>query len=202
MGSVQESKTRLMNAALELVAEIGYKSASTKKIAQTAGMNEASIFRLFGSKKQLFLDAVFSKSMSGADIDMRGVWAPKDFRGRLDAFLSQCLELCIRQLSVNRMFILTAQDVMDPRFQKMVLSRVMQVAELFRLFLEREREAGSVRLADGAVLPEMVFSRLSMAAMYFSRLDGDDSRIAEDKRLFVEDLAAFLRDKLCVRDAG
>jgi Transcriptional regulator len=200
MRSVQVSKNKLMAAALELVAEIGYKDASTKKIAQAAGMNEASIFRLFGSKKQLFLDAIFHTSMSGDDIDMQSIWALGDFRSRLEEFVAQCLELCIKQLSVNRMFVLCAMDIMDANFQKLVLSRMLQVADLFRAFLRREGENGEIDYT-GTILPDMVFSRLSMAAMYFYRMDGEDVRDQKDKKVLVADLTDFLCGKLRVKHA-
>lgn len=89
---VSDSKNRLMNAALELVADIGYKNASTKKIAQAAKMNEASIFRLFGSKQQLFLDAIYYKSMSGDDIELGSGDGLPDFKSRLVHFIGQCLD--------------------------------------------------------------------------------------------------------------
>lgn len=196
-----DSKKKLMGATLDLVAEVGYKNASTKRIAQAANMNESSIFRLFGSKKQLFLDSIFFMSMSSDDMDMKHVWNLTDCRQRIGAFLGQCLDLCIRQLSVNRMFVFCTMEVMDEKFQKMVLARVLQVSDTFRLFLDRERQLGEIVPTDMAILPDLVFSRLTMAAMYFYRLDSDPAEVGEHKQAFLNELADFVWEKLRVKEA-
>lgn len=50
-----------MAAALRLMARSGYHGAKTRQIAQEAGVNEALIFRYFGSKKEL-LKALIEKN--------------------------------------------------------------------------------------------------------------------------------------------
>jgi AcrR family transcriptional regulator len=45
---------RILDAALTLVAEKGYRGATTREIAQKAGVTELTLFRHFGSKEKLF----------------------------------------------------------------------------------------------------------------------------------------------------
>ncbi|MED1268832.1 helix-turn-helix domain containing protein [Bacillus mycoides] len=54
------SKTaeKIIQAAVELVKEKGYKAATTKEIAMRAGVNEVTIFRNFKSKKGVIEAAV------------------------------------------------------------------------------------------------------------------------------------------------
>ncbi|KRF03914.1 transcriptional regulator [Paenibacillus sp. Soil766] len=47
-----------MLAAIDLMAEKGYKGVSTKEIAAAAGVSEMTLFRNFGSKKSLLEQAV------------------------------------------------------------------------------------------------------------------------------------------------
>ncbi|MFH1146750.1 MAG: TetR/AcrR family transcriptional regulator [Pseudomonadota bacterium] len=49
--SVQE---RLLDAGLKLMSEKGYLGATTRGIAQAAGVTELTLFRHFGSKERLF----------------------------------------------------------------------------------------------------------------------------------------------------
>lgn len=49
--SVQE---RLLEAGLKLISEKGYLGATTRGIAQAAGVTELTLFRHFGSKEKLF----------------------------------------------------------------------------------------------------------------------------------------------------
>ena len=49
-----ETKERLLKATLKLISEKGYLGATTREIAQEAGVTELTLFRHFGSKEKLF----------------------------------------------------------------------------------------------------------------------------------------------------
>src|SRR3712207_8279628 len=49
-----DSRERILEAAARVYAQYGFRGATTRLIAQEAGVNEVTLFRLFGSKAQLF----------------------------------------------------------------------------------------------------------------------------------------------------
>ncbi|MFJ7732488.1 TetR/AcrR family transcriptional regulator [Lysinibacillus sp. NPDC097231] len=49
--STKNTAERIIEAALHLVSEKGYTAATTKAIAELAGVNEVTIFRHFGNKR-------------------------------------------------------------------------------------------------------------------------------------------------------
>jgi AcrR family transcriptional regulator len=49
-----ETKEKLLKATLKLISEKGYLGATTREIAQEAGVTELTLFRHFGSKEKLF----------------------------------------------------------------------------------------------------------------------------------------------------
>ncbi len=49
-----ETSKKIMKVALKLFSEQGYYPTTTKQIAEEAGVNELTIFRHFGSKRNLF----------------------------------------------------------------------------------------------------------------------------------------------------
>ncbi|WP_127531008.1 TetR/AcrR family transcriptional regulator [Paenibacillus kobensis] len=53
-----DNKSKLMLAAIDLMAEKGYRGVSTKEIAAAAGVSEMTLFRNFGSKQVLLERAV------------------------------------------------------------------------------------------------------------------------------------------------
>jgi AcrR family transcriptional regulator len=55
MNTIRE---RLLDAAARVYAETGYRGATTRRIAQEAGVNEITLFRHFGSKTTLIIEAV------------------------------------------------------------------------------------------------------------------------------------------------
>lgn len=52
---------RIVEAAVQLFARQGYKGTSTREIAQLAGVNEATLFRYFSRKADLFWTAAESR---------------------------------------------------------------------------------------------------------------------------------------------
>lgn len=52
------ARSRLLEAALEVVAERGMRGATTRRISERAGVNEVTLFRHFGSKSTLVAEAL------------------------------------------------------------------------------------------------------------------------------------------------
>jgi AcrR family transcriptional regulator len=48
------TKKQLLDATLKLISEKGYQGATTREIAQEAGVTELTLFRHFGTKERLF----------------------------------------------------------------------------------------------------------------------------------------------------
>jgi TetR/AcrR family transcriptional regulator, mexJK operon transcriptional repressor len=60
MSANQSTSDKLLLAAIELMADKGYDSTSTKEIAAAAGVNEVTLFRHFGTKQKL-LETAFHR---------------------------------------------------------------------------------------------------------------------------------------------
>ena len=58
MAPARAARDRALDAALGLFVERGYKGATTRAIAERAGVNEVTLFRLFGTEQGLFLAVV------------------------------------------------------------------------------------------------------------------------------------------------
>ena len=56
--SLAEPRQRLIDAAIAVFGECGFRGATTRRIADAAGVNEVTLFRLFGSKSALLEEAV------------------------------------------------------------------------------------------------------------------------------------------------
>jgi AcrR family transcriptional regulator len=55
-GDEQETRCRILLAARQLMARLGYKGATTRKISELAGVNEVTIFRHFKNKERILLE--------------------------------------------------------------------------------------------------------------------------------------------------
>jgi AcrR family transcriptional regulator len=56
--SAEERREAVLDAALVEFAECGYTGTSTENIARRAGISQPYLFRLFGTKKQLYIASV------------------------------------------------------------------------------------------------------------------------------------------------
>jgi AcrR family transcriptional regulator len=52
------TKDKIIEAAVQLIDEKGYKGATTREIAESAGVNEVTLFRHFGNKKGIVEAAI------------------------------------------------------------------------------------------------------------------------------------------------
>src|SRR5688500_5386572 len=58
-----DARDRILQAAAHVYAETGFRGATTRRIAAAAGVNEVTLFRIFGSKSAL-LDEVLQAGAS------------------------------------------------------------------------------------------------------------------------------------------
>src|ERR1700760_1178175 len=56
--SKEERREEILEAAFKVFADAGLHGASTEEIARRAGISQPYVFRLFGTKKELYLAAV------------------------------------------------------------------------------------------------------------------------------------------------
>ncbi|MFC3454327.1 TetR/AcrR family transcriptional regulator [Amycolatopsis speibonae] len=87
-----ERRTQVLAIAAKEFAEHGLHGASTEAIARQAGITQAYVFRLFGTKKALFLEliqAAFERVSEG----MRDAGEGKDGLGALSAMGAQYFDL-------------------------------------------------------------------------------------------------------------
>ena len=62
----KSSRDRVLDAATAVFAARGYRGASTQRIAERAGVNQATVFRIFNSKRELYLKVLERKLGAGA----------------------------------------------------------------------------------------------------------------------------------------
>jgi AcrR family transcriptional regulator len=61
------SRQKLLAAAARIYGESGFRGATTRRIADEAGVNEVTLFRLFGSKSALIAEAIRAHAPRGTD---------------------------------------------------------------------------------------------------------------------------------------
>lgn len=66
---MSDIELKIMDAALKVFSQNGYRNATTKAIAMEAGVNESTLFRKFKNKENLF-DSVIASNRSKIDKEL------------------------------------------------------------------------------------------------------------------------------------
>jgi AcrR family transcriptional regulator len=130
----------ILDAAREVLAEVGYTSMTMDAVAQRAGSNRVLIYRVWDTKLALAADALFG-SMGGAfDVPDTG-----SLEEDLRAFIAQHVERMSGPAYLKGLPGLTVELLNDPERYRWMHARFVQPSEDgYRTILERARARGEV----------------------------------------------------------
>jgi AcrR family transcriptional regulator len=190
MTEVDERRSRILNAAQDVFAEHGFRSADVKTIAERAGVGKATIYKFFDSKDALLLTIVEENLNQVRDIALKQLISNAPPLQRLR---DVCLNIA-RFLSVNREFSRVliqeagefAGDIQ--RKHLAIMEQYLPLAEIF--FAELRREGYFTRLSARDSLQLMV--NLLIGTTYTWALTGEGD-IEQQAGLYMDVLIQGLR---------
>jgi AcrR family transcriptional regulator len=120
-----ERRAAIVDSAIELFAERGFRGATTRELAAAAGVSEPVLYQHFATKRALY-DAIL-------DVKVEAV-APG---------VEQELERLSREGRNRELFRLLAELMLDfylrdPRYARLLMFSALERHELSRLFYERQ----------------------------------------------------------------
>ncbi len=121
MSKKQETREKIIAAALQLFAEQGYYSTTTKEIAAKASVNEITLFRHFGSKENLLQESTEEYVHS---IDIQGEikrLVKQDFTESMIEISRDYLDFCFRNEQLYKIQMRLKDD--ESHFVRLKLSR-------------------------------------------------------------------------------
>jgi AcrR family transcriptional regulator len=167
------ARERVLEAALDQLAEGGYASASVAAIARRAGLATGSVYRHFPSKADLFAE-VF-RVAAQREVDVLAA-----IRGTPDERLAACVEAFVRRALAApvRAYALIAEPV-DPAIEAERLAFRRAYADLFASMLhDRGLDAELVAAAIVGALAEALVGPLA-------RRDADPTALVAGLQSFV-----------------
>lgn len=188
-------REQLLGAALQVYAEAGSRGATTRRIAEVAGVNEVTLFRHFGSKDALIrgaLDWCAERALA-----IRLPPSPSDPGRELGEF---CLAHHRGMFEIRALIRKTMAEFEEhPDATAMARHITEGVEQELRSYLERLRVAG---LADGEWTPAAATSML-MGVLFADAIGRDcmperyprpaDESVAEYVSLFLRAIGAHQR---------
>jgi len=147
-----EKRKAVLQATLEVLAEVGFASLTIDAVAQRAGSNRVLIYRVWDSKPALVADALFS---SVADLVVPDTGS---VRADLRLFVEQLVRTLTRPAHLLGVPGLTVELLGDPELSRQTYQRYIKPSEVgFETILERARARGEVVAeVDARVLTNVV----------------------------------------------
>ena len=144
--SEEETRQRIMDAAVRLFSERGFDGATTRAIAALAGVNEVTLFRQYGSKKSLFQAMLRQYSaLPGLEFALRERLTG-DYRQDLLILATQVLTLLHARR--KEIIMLLAEAERQPELFEMVAFVPMQQRQMISDYLKWQMSQGHVRPLD------------------------------------------------------
>lgn len=153
---MDKTREKIIDATMELVLECGYTAATTKDIAVRAGVNECTIFRKFGEKKEIVV--------AGMKLAR---WHPNitkdtfsDISGDLRTDLTMFMENYMREVTPD--FVKLSIGLRSPQIYEYTAPIIMNIPQVFlsevKKYLQNMRELGKIRQIDIDQAAEMFLS--------------------------------------------
>lgn len=162
-----DTRQRIIQAALQLFGKQGYSQTTTRRIADVAGVNEVTIFRLFGNKKGLLFACMETHNATGFSATFE-----TELTGNYEEDISRMAQLQIKDsvanLEILRLLSCDMHNVPELR-DAMLTGGRGNLGRLSRYF-QRQIEKGVVREDLPAEVLASAFDSLFSSGVIFEYL--------------------------------
>jgi AcrR family transcriptional regulator len=158
-------REQILQAAVQVYAEVGYRGATTRRIAAEAGVNEITLFRHFGSKDALLQEAVRQGGHSATAVTL------PDVPGDPAVDLLEWARSHLAELRARRSLIRTCMGEIEERPEAFPCenSAPAQAAQSLCRYLRRLRDTGRT----AAMFDEVAASAMLMGALFADAMGRD-----------------------------
>lgn len=142
-GKPDETREQILWAAKAVFSEKGFKGATTRAIAEAAGVNEVTIFRHFQSKKNL-LNAVITQHSALPDLaEQMANRMSGDYHEDMQALAAMFTKEIFSRQEVLRLMLCEAGQTAE--LQQLVGSIPARLRSMLTIYFKQQVKAGIVR---------------------------------------------------------
>ena len=166
---VEATRERIVAAAFALFGAQGYARTTTRAVAEAAGVNEVTIFRHFGSKKNLLVACVEAANAQGFSATfarhLTGDYAQ-------DILIMARLQAAHMAKNVDILRVLICDAVEVPEIRDILLAGASGNQALVASYFRRQIENGVVRPGLDPLVLARAFDNLFSMPVFFERVLG------------------------------
>ncbi|MFF0828516.1 TetR/AcrR family transcriptional regulator [Brevibacillus sp. NPDC003359] len=174
----QETRERILSAARQLMAQKGYKGATTRKISELAGVNEVTVFRHFKNKVGI-LTELLKEIMDVREQLEQGLQGEfSDLKQMLVSYARTYYGLLVERKEIFMICMIEADN--HPEVVQIFSSLPMTAVEVLSHKLLAFQEQGHLPKADPLTAALMFVSTFFYAFMAKHRVNLDIEMVEEE----------------------
>ncbi|MGV0107730.1 TetR/AcrR family transcriptional regulator [Nostoc sp. DSM 114160] len=152
----------ILQATLDLLAEVGYESMSIEAIASRAGVGKTTIYRRYTSKEELVADAIESLRDDLAIPDTGSFW------GDMDILIKNAAKKIDSPLGRQTLALIVSTASSNPQFAEVYWTKYTKLRrEAFSKILERAKSRDEIHKdADVDLIIDLVSGSLYYALIF------------------------------------
>ncbi|MHC5723366.1 MAG: TetR/AcrR family transcriptional regulator [Nostoc sp.] len=152
----------ILQATLDLLAEVGYESMSIEAIASRAGVGKTTIYRRYTTKEELVADAIESLRDDLAIPDTGSFW------GDMDILINNAAKKIASPLGRQTLALIISTASSNPQFAEVYWTKYTKLRrEAFAKILERAKSRGEIHKdADVDLIIDLVSGSLYYALIF------------------------------------
>ncbi|MEH1893574.1 MAG: TetR/AcrR family transcriptional regulator [Nostoc sp.] len=152
----------ILQATLDLLAEVGYESMSIEAIASRAGVGKTTIYRRYTSKEELVADAIESLRDDLAIPDTGSFW------GDMDILINNATKKIDSPLGRQTLALIISTASSNPQFAEVYWTKYTKLRrKAFSKVLERAKSRGEIHKdADVDLIIDLVSGSLYYALIF------------------------------------
>lgn len=167
----EDTRGRILQAAVKLIVEQGYARTSTRAIAAEADVNEVTLFRHFGSKENLFHEMVERYSDLSQLIDAMLKPLTGDYRGDMLHIGRIFMQVMLERSDVIRLILCEAAHF--PEVREVMAQNPRRLRLALADYLRGQMEKDVVRRQDPELAAQAFYGMFFSYAVLRGVLDED-----------------------------
>ena len=185
---LDETQSRIMNAAMQLIMEKGYTATTTKDIAKEAGVNECTIFRKFKGKREIVAEAMRLPE-----------WNPclkeSDFTYTGEPVQDLCSFSEVYFRKVTPRMVRVSLGLRSPELYGITRDGIRQIPETYKrvltAYFTRLQQQGKIRTEDAEGLA-VAFLAMNFGFVFFKASFGDELTALETEEYIQSSVTHFV----------
>lgn len=180
-----KSHQAILQATLDLLAEVGFDSMTIDAIAARAGVGKTTIYRRYSSKEELVADAIESLREEIVIPNTDSLW------GDIDTLIESAAQITLSPLGRQTVAMIISTASSNSQFAQIYWTKYLQPRrQAFAIVLERAKIRGEIQ---ANIDPDLVFDTMSGIMLYALVFQP----VAQSWKAYVRRVLAFL-----LRDAA